>query len=210
MEVGTVVGEAPARTREIALFGGSFNPPHVGHLLAAAFVRAVAPVDELWLVPAWQHPFGKQLAPFEDRFALCQALARDLTGVQVSRVEADLASDGRTIHTVERLQHLHPDARFSLVMGADIVGEWHKWFEFERLATLVRPIVIGRTGYQPERPDAGPLAGALFLWDVPMPPVSSTEVRERLATGKPVGHLLTRAVLHEIRERGLYPSGGSK
>jgi nicotinate-nucleotide adenylyltransferase len=197
-------------SRQIALFGGSFNPPHVGHLLAAAFVRAVAPVDELWLVPAWQHSFGKQLAPFEDRFALCQALATDLQGVIVSRIEADLVSDGRTIRTVERLKTLHPEASFSLVMGADIVREWHKWFEFERLATLVRPIVIGRSGFPKEQPESGPLAGALFLWDVEIPAVSSTEVRDRLATGRPVEHLLTRAVLAEVQRRGLYRAVGSK
>ena len=55
----------------VALIGGSFNPPHVGHLLAAHFVRATEPVDEVWLVPADEHPFGKPLAPFEHRLRMC-------------------------------------------------------------------------------------------------------------------------------------------
>src|SRR4051812_50118580 len=63
---------------EIALFGGSFDPPHVGHLLAAAYVLATEPVGELWLVPVNEHPFGKRLAaPFEHRAALCEAMIED-------------------------------------------------------------------------------------------------------------------------------------
>src|SRR5207245_3074255 len=64
---------------EIALFGGSFDPPHVGHLLAAAYVLAVEPIDELWLVPVYQHPFAKPLvASYEHRVALCERLATQL------------------------------------------------------------------------------------------------------------------------------------
>jgi nicotinate-nucleotide adenylyltransferase len=190
--------------RRVALFGGSFNPPHVGHLLAATFVRAVADVDVVWLMPASHHPFGKDLAPFDDRVALCEALASQLAGVEVTRIENELAAQGRTIRTVERLRDLHPDHVYSLVVGGDIVGEWHRWAEFERLATLARPIVIGRMGYAVTPPTTGPLANALFLTDVPMPPVSSTEVRERLASGADVDHLVPQTVLSEIRRRGLY------
>jgi nicotinate-nucleotide adenylyltransferase len=200
---------APA-TRQVALFGGSFNPPHVGHLLAAAYVRAVAPVDVVLLMPAFLHPFGKKLAPFEDRLALCAALASQLSGVEVTDVESRVADGGRTIRTVEYLRSEYPHDRYSLVVGADIVSEWHRWFEFERLATLARPIVIGRMGYTPTAPTTGPLAGALFLWDVPMPAVSSTDVRNRLAKGSPVEHLVPRAVLHEVRARGLYGTGAGR
>ena len=188
----------------VALFGGSFNPPHVGHLLAAAYVRAVTDVDAVWLMPAFVHPFGKELAPFDARVGMCAALAAQLTGVEVSRVEEEVGADGRTIRTVEHLLARWPGTRFSLVVGADIVAEWHRWMEFERLAELARPIVLGRTGFSPPEHVTGPLAKALFLWDVPMPRVSSTDVRDRLAAGSAVDHLVPRAVLKEIRERGLY------
>ena len=59
----------------IALFGGSFNPPHVGHMMAAYYVIATRPVDKLWLMPAYRHPFGKRLAPFDDRVKMCELAA---------------------------------------------------------------------------------------------------------------------------------------
>lgn len=193
--------------RRIALFGGSFNPPHVGHLLAAAYVRAVAPVDAVWLMPAHRHPFGKKLVSFEDRVALCQALASHLRGVDVTRVEEEVPGEGRTIHTIEHLQRLHPGTRFALVVGTDILSETHKWFEFDRLVTMVDLIVLARSGHRVvERPTSGPLANATYLWDVPMPEVSSTEVRARLQEGRPVEQLVPAAVLKIVRERGLYAS----
>jgi nicotinate-nucleotide adenylyltransferase len=191
--------------RHVALFGGSFNPPHVGHLLAAAYVRAVAGVDAVWFMPAHRHPFGKRLAPFDDRVALCQAVASLLSGVEVTRVEEDVPGEGRTITTVEHLRKRVPDTHFSLVVGADILSETHKWFEFERLATLVHFVVLGRGGYQPlPVPPAGPLATATFLWDVLLPEVSSTDVRERLRSGRSVEHLVPAPALKLIRERRLY------
>src|SRR2546430_4459271 len=92
---------------EIALFGGSFDPPHVGHLLAATYVLATEPVGELWLVPVHQHPFGKKLAaPFEHRVELCEALIADagLRRARVSRVEAELGGEGRTVDLLEHLR----------------------------------------------------------------------------------------------------------
>jgi nicotinate-nucleotide adenylyltransferase len=191
----------------VALFGGSFNPPHVGHLLAATYVRAVAPVDAVWLMPAHRHPFGKQLAPFEDRVALCRAMAGLVAGLEVTEVEAEVPGDGRTIRTVEHLQNRHPGHAFSLIVGSDILHESHKWFEFERLVSLAPLIVLARTGHAPPpRPTQGPLASSTFLWDVAMPEVSSTEVRARLARGDDASHLVAGPVLTEIARRGLYAS----
>ena len=84
---------------EIALFGGSFDPPHVGHLLAATYVLATEPVGELWLVPVNQHPLGKKLAaPFEHRAELCEAMIADagLPRARVSRIEAEIGGEVRT------------------------------------------------------------------------------------------------------------------
>jgi nicotinate-nucleotide adenylyltransferase len=192
----------------VALFGGSFNPPHVGHLLAATYVRAVAPVDRVWLMPAHRHRFGKQLAPFDDRVALCEALASGLDGVEVTRVEEEVPGDGRTLATVEHLLRRQPGVRYSLVVGWDILADAHKWFAFDRLAELAPPIVLGRRGHRaPDNRAAGPFAKALFLDEVPMPEVSSTEVRARLARGEEVSQLVPAAVLAELRRRRLYGAG---
>lgn len=185
----------------VALFGGSFNPPHVGHLLAAAYVRAVAPVDAVWLMPAFQHRFGKPLAPFEDRLALCSRLVADLRGVEVTSVEADVAADGRTLLTVEHLQRLHPGHRFSLVIGSDLLTELPRWYRHEELLQKVGLVVLGRAGFDA----SGAIFPGSYFTGVKLPEVSSTEVRARLADGRDVSALVPRGVLEEIRSRGLYP-----
>jgi nicotinate-nucleotide adenylyltransferase len=176
----------------VAIFGGSFNPPHVAHQLVALSVLETEPVDELWLIPCFLHPFDKHLAPFADRMAMCQRAAAALgPRVRVSDVEGRLGGESRTLRTVKTLQADHPDAEFAVVIGADLEGEISSWFGAAELRTLVRFIVVGRGGYG----EVGGLA---------MPALSSTEVRERLRTGQPVDRLVPRGVLDYIRERTLY------
>ncbi len=188
----------------VALFGGSFNPPHVGHLLAATYVRAVAGVDEVWLMPAHRHPFGKALAPFADRVALCQAMAALVAGVRVTRVEEEVQGEGRTIHTVEQLRATWPQHAFRLVVGADILPESQRWLAFDRLVELCPLIVLARAGHpMPERAPPS-LGAALYLPEVRLPEVSSTQVRARLAGGADATPLVPAGVLEEIRRRHLY------
>ncbi len=188
----------------VALFGGSFNPPHVGHLLAATYARAVAGVEALWLMPAWRHPFGKPLAPFGDRVALCEAMAGLVADASVSRVEEELGGEGRTIHAVQRLRTRYPEHAFRLVVGADILAESPRWTAFEELVELSPLIVVGRAGHpMPEEPPPG-LGTPLYLAQVRMPAVSSTEVRRRLAAGEDATALVPAVVLEEIRRRHLY------
>lgn len=179
---------------EIALLGGSFNPPHVGHLMAALYVRATLGCDEVWLVPSFNHPFGKPLAPFEDRVAMCEAMAEDLgPWLQVSRAEAEVGGEGRTIELLEWLLPRHPARRFRFVIGSDILADLPKWKAWERVEALVQVTVLHRAGY--------PAPGAL---GPPMAEVSSTEIRRRLEAGEPLADLVPRRALEVARARGLY------
>jgi len=179
---------------KIALFGGSFNPPHVGHLLVASYVLATADIDELWLMPARRHAFGKALAPFEDRVAMCHLLAAQFaSGVRVSKVEAELAGSGRTVDTLEHLKSTMPSHDFRLVVGADILEESELWSEFDRVRELAPLLVVARSGH-PHPEAQGPA----------MPEVSSTLVRELIRRGEGAQRLLPRTVLAYIKERGLY------
>ena len=182
-----------AATREIALLGGSFDPPHVAHLMAAWWVLETQGVAEVWLLPSYRHPFGKALAPFEDRVRMCELAARAVRGCHVCTAEAELAGDphvGRTARTLEHLVAKHPGRRFALVVGADILPETVRWWRWDRVRELARIVVVGRQGY------AGP--------EPALPAVSSTEIRARLARGEDVSGLLPRRVLEHIRARGLY------
>ena len=175
----------------VAIYGGSFNPPHLAHQLALTCVLATAQVDEVWMVPTFKHPFEKQLAPFEDRLRMCELAAARFHGVRVSRIEEELGGDSYTLRTMKALKERHPDHRFSLVIGADLVAERERWHGWPELKELVPFVVVGRQG----SPEAGGIA---------LPAVSSTIVRRRMREGEPVDTLVAADVLDYIRARGLY------
>lgn len=182
----------------IALLGGSFNPPHVGHLMNAYYVLATQPVDRVWLLPVFRHPFEKKLAPFEDRVRMCElAASRFAGGIEVSRAEAEAPGTGRTIETLEYLLGKHPEHAFSLVIGSDILPERTKWKSFDRIEQLARVIVVSRSGF-PAPEATGPA----------LPEVSSSEVRDRLTKGLDVSALLPREVAEYALERRLYSHAG--
>jgi nicotinate-nucleotide adenylyltransferase len=186
----------------VALFGGSFNPPHVAHQLAALYVLETAPVDELWFVPAFQHPFDKPLEPFRDRFRMCELMAAALGArVRVSDIEALLEVPSRTLRTVRKLIEDHPGTEFSLVVGSDLLSEIDSWRGSAELRKLVPLIVVARGGH----PDRGREDRA-SLSSAAMPAVSSTEIRAALAEGRDVSSLVPKTVLDYITARGLYRS----
>jgi len=182
----------------VALFGGSFNPPHVAHQLVALYVLETAPVDALWFVPAYEHAFGKPLAAFEDRLAMCELAAAALgPRAQVSDVERAIGGRSLTLQTVRRLRELHPSHAFSLVIGSDVLRDVPNWYGGDELARAVPFIVVGRPADESAQDGAASPA-------VTMPDVSSTAVRAALAAGKPADGLVSRAVLDYIRRKGLY------
>ncbi len=187
---------------KIALFGGSFNPPHVAHVLAGAWVLSTQDVDAIWYVPTFKHAFGKQLEDFELRCQMLELATEPLSsGAQVSRVEQDIGKTSRTIDTLEYLIARHPDDVFSIVIGADILLESDKWKAFDRLEQMAPFHVLGRTGFTvPGRP-----------FDLELPEVSSTEIRQLLAKNEiePCRTRVPAKVLELIQRERLYGFGGA-
>lgn len=177
------------RERVVAVYGGSFNPPHVGHALVAQWVVWTGRADAVWFVPVYQHAFEgrheKTLAPFAERVHWCEALVSELgAAFEVSTVESELPPPSYTIQTLEHLAQVHPQTTFRLIIGADSIPDlpaWHRWAD---IAARFQPIIVGRQGHAPP-------SGSQT---VDFPNVSSTEVRARLADGRPVDHLVTRRV----------------
>jgi nicotinate-nucleotide adenylyltransferase len=192
----------------IALFGGSFNPPHVAHQLVALYVLETQPVDELWFVPVYAHPFHKDLASYDHRVEMCELLAAPLgPRAKVSRAEHELArrpgfTSSRTLDLVEYLLET-PGRELRLVVGADILGETHKWYRWDDLVAKAPVIAIGRGGFEASGNGAG-----ITVTGVTMPEVSATRVRELLATGNlqspELTALLPRDVLRYIASHRLY------
>jgi nicotinate-nucleotide adenylyltransferase len=182
-------------SKRVAIYGGSFNPPHVGHVLAVAYALVAHPVDEIHVVPCFVHPFSKELAPFEDRFAMCAQAMGWMPRVVISRVEAELGGESRTLRTLEHLREQNPSWAMRLLVGADILHDAPKWHGFDRVTELAPLLVLGRAGItEPSAPEAI------------LPEVSSTEIRSLFAQGNSerLAALVPREVIAHARQRGLY------
>jgi nicotinate-nucleotide adenylyltransferase len=184
----------------VAIYGGSFNPPHLAHVLALTVVLATEDVDRILVIPTYKHPFAKPLAPYDDRVEMCTLAMGWLPRVEVSRVEEELGGESRTLRTLEHLRDAHPDWSMRLVMGADLLVEAPRWFRFDAIRAIAPPLVVGRAGVEtPGAPTAV------------LPAISSTDVRAKVAAEKwdELAQLVPRRVLALIRERGLYTSSAA-
>lgn len=176
----------------IAVYGGSFDPPHIAHTLCCAYVLASERIDRALVVPAAAHPFGKPLAPFEHRVRMCELALRDLLRVTISRIEEELPKPSLTLRMLEELARREPGSRLRLVIGSDLLAETHAWHRFDRICELAPPIVVQRAGYVTE-----PAAPAL-------PEISSTELRGRLARGESTSGWLDPLVAAYAEQHALY------
>src|SRR5262245_44238416 len=135
----------------VALFGGSFNPPHVVHQLIGLYVLETQPVDELWFVPTYAHPFGKQLVDYDHRIAMCELAAAALgPRARVSRAEAELAARPGFVasHTLDLVDHIAAAGHAPrLVIGADILREAASWYRWADVVARAPLIVVGRAGH---------------------------------------------------------------
>ena len=167
----------------VAVFGGSFNPPHMGHAMVASWIHWSNKADEVWFMPTFSHAFAKELAPFELRVRMCEALTSILGDwARVTEIEERLPRPSYTIDSLSALQELHPSCVFKLVVGADVLQDIHAWKQWDQIEAKFAPVVVGRSGYpNPEN-------------TVVFPAISSTEVRRRVREGLPVDHLIPAGV----------------
>lgn len=172
--------------KQIGILGGSFNPPHLGHTAIAHYVLAQGNVEQVWVLPCWQHPFEKELAPFEDRLAMCQLAFADQKNVEVLDLERTLGGVSFTLRTVQTLQKKFPDSSFSLIVGEDAYQERNLWHGIKELEKLVQWICIPRGK------------------NSPIPDVSAKEIRHILAEGKSATLALAPTILQYIRQHHLY------
>ncbi|MEN0068510.1 MAG: nicotinate (nicotinamide) nucleotide adenylyltransferase [Myxococcota bacterium] len=168
----------------IAIYGGSFDPPHVGHLMVASWLRWTNQADAVWLVVSRTHPFGKNSAPYELRLAWVRAAVADLEGVEASDIEGRLPEPSYTIDTLETLAQAHPESTFRFVLGSDLLETVHRWKRWDEVVQHYAPIVVPRAGHQPER-----VSGPVF------PEVSSTDVRSRARRGESIHGLVPHHVV---------------
>jgi nicotinate-nucleotide adenylyltransferase len=196
----------------VAIFGGSFNPPHVAHELAVVYALSTAPIDAVLVVPVFRHPFAKELASFDDRLAMCELGLGWIPRVTVSPVERELGGESLTLRTVEHLAAAHPGWSLRLLIGADVLGDLPKWHRFDRIAAIAPPLVLGRVGVVPTSPAEGSAPVSVPTAPLPvLPRVSSTEIRAAIAAGDldAVRARVPSAVLDFIEQHRLYRGAGS-
>lgn len=176
----------------VAVHGGSFDPVHVGHLLAGAWVTWTGQATRVWAVPVSSHPFGKPIvASYAERVAMLHDVAAVVPWLEVSTIESELPAPGFSVDTLDALQARHPNTRFRLMVGADVIPETPRWKDWARIERSYPPIVVGRQGYP------GP--------SVALPAVSSSTIRERAGRGESIDHLVPTVVIDRVRR--LYGSG---
>jgi len=192
----------PARAERLGILGGTFDPVHVGHVVAAVETRAVLALDRVLMMVAgdpWQKR-DRTVAPAADRLALVEAAVAGIDGVEASAIEVERRGPSVTADTLEALDE--PGRELFLLLGADAVANMPTWKRLEDTRHLATLVIVERAGVGA----AEPPGDGWKVEHVPIPQldVSSTDLRDRLATGRPIDGLVPSKVVRAIRERGLY------
>ncbi|HUZ43186.1 MAG TPA: nicotinate-nucleotide adenylyltransferase [Acidimicrobiales bacterium] len=187
----------------IGVFGGTFDPVHVGHLAAAVNVRYSLNLDRLLLVVAnvpWQKAGRRVVSPAEDRLAMVETAVEGIPGLEASRIEMDRGGASYTADTLAELGSANPGAELFLVVGADVVGELDTWERVEAVRDGCTLVVVKRPGSRPRLPTGWRAA----VVEVPSLDISSTDLRARVIDGRPLDFLVPAPVVTLIRSRRLY------
>ena len=194
----------------VGIFGGTFDPIHVGHLVAAINAKHAVGLDRVVLMVAnvpWQKAGSRAVSTAEDRLALVEAAVGDVPGLEAGRLEIDRGGESFTADTLAQWHEELPDDQLFLIVGFDVAGElatWERGEEIRRLSTLV---VVNRPGSG--RPKALEEDGwRVVEVTVPNLEISSTDLRARAAEGRPLDYLIPEAAVHCIRERRMYAVDG--
>jgi nicotinate-nucleotide adenylyltransferase len=193
--------------RRIGLLGGTFDPPHVAHLAAAAAARRDLDLSEVWFVPAGNPPHkrGRAVSPKRVRLALLEAALRGQRGFRAVTDELERRGPSYTVDTLERLRRSHPHVEWWLVVGTDMLADLPNWRRPERVLELAGIAAVPRPGHRPRWP-RGLNRRRFRVIDMPELSISSTDLRLRARRGASLGWLVPPAVERAIRRNKLYGS----
>ncbi|MFD6419527.1 nicotinate-nucleotide adenylyltransferase [Streptomyces sp. NPDC060194] len=194
---------APGR-RRLGVMGGTFDPIHHGHLVAASEVVSQFHLDEVVFVPTgepWQKSH-KRVSAAEDRYLMTVIATAENPQFSVSRIDIDRGGPTYTTDTLRDLKAQNPDADLFFITGADALSQILSWRDPEELFSLAHFIGVTRPGH--ELTDDGLPTGKVSLVEVPALAISSTDCRERVAKGEPVWYLVPDGVVRYIDKSELY------
>jgi nicotinate-nucleotide adenylyltransferase len=196
----------------VGILGGSFNPPHIGHLLCAQEAHSQLGLDRVLLIPVASPPH-KELDrdPGADvRLELCRLAAREDERIEVSAMEVDRGGPSYTVDTLRAIHAEHPEDDLTFIAGGDMAASLPTWREPREILSLARMAVAERRGVK--RVDVlervaslgAAAASRVEFFELPRVDVSSSDVRRRIAEGRPIRYLVPDAVVDAIETRGLY------
>lgn len=187
-------------SNRIGIFGGTFDPPHLGHTLACLWALETGEVDRVMMVPVGRHAYGKAPgASFEQRVAMCRLALYHLGAAGAVSTAEDRPGVSYMVDTLRLLQSTHPDAQFRLMVGTDVAVDVIKWREGAEVLRLAPPLPMPR-----------PVVGVpLDQQPGALPPISSSQVRAELASGGDAASLLGHRVREYIRIHRLYSAASN-
>jgi nicotinate-nucleotide adenylyltransferase len=194
----------PGHGSRIGVLGGTFDPPHIGHLLAAVNVRHALALDRVLLVVAndpWQKTGERSVSPARDRLAMVEAAVEGLDGLVASDIEIVRGGPSYMVDTLRQLEEADPTGERFLVIGADAAAGLLTWDRAEQLPGLATLVLVDRPGIVCAAPPEG---WPLRRVEIPRVEVASTELRQRVRDGRPLDLLVPPGVWSVIRDRRLY------
>lgn len=202
--------EKNGKIQRIGVYGGTFNPIHLGHLHLAEAVQKALHFDRILFVPARVPPHKQavDLAPGKDRLEMVRLAVQSLPGAMVSDLELKTGGKSYTFFTLQKLKALLPQGEFTLLMGADMLLTFDQWFRWREILSMARLAVAARYGGEQEtlaeKAAALSPGGRITVVPVEPLPMSSTEIRLRIQRGEDPAGLLPEAVWAYIQAHGLY------
>ncbi|OCA91180.1 nicotinic acid mononucleotide adenylyltransferase [Bacillus sp. FJAT-27225] len=186
--------------KKIGILGGTFNPPHIGHLIIANEVGMAAGLDEVWFMPNQEPPHKEKSAGAEDRdrLAMLQLATKGNRLFKIQSIELERPGPSYTADTMDIIKKEYPKDQFYFIIGADMVEYLPKWHRIDELLKKVTFIGVERPGYSMET------EYEIMSVDVPEINISSSMVRSRLRKGETVNYLVPEEVVRYIRENQLY------
>ena len=187
----------------LGVMGGTFDPIHHGHLVAASEVAAALNLDQVIFVPTGMPLQKPDVTNSEDRYLMTVIATASNPRFNVSRVDIDREGPTYTVDTLRDIQSAYPDADLFFISGADAITQILAWKDFDELWKAAKFVAVTRPGHAMQLPDSAP-AGAIEVLEVPALSISSTDVRQRSANGDPVWYLVPDGVVQYINKHNLY------
>ena len=182
-------------TGQFVLYGGSFNPPHVGHQIACLWLTQALNAQDVIIIPTFDHPDKTNLVDFDHRVEMCRLLAKSLKRVSVSDIEHTLPVPSRTINVLDR----YPGGNRVLAIGSDLLDEVESWEQWNRIKRTTKIVIIGRNNFNEDN-----VPFECYHYPVELSAISSSEIRKRIFNSEDITGLVPVRIKKYIKKHGLY------